>query len=143
MDISKVYYHSENGGVTSSSYLCSRKADDGYVEFNIAAGYIDETDIIFENEHIRARVSAAGLVTFYDADENEVACAKQSTLDEGDGRYRDISCKVENGRIMIRFPNYSWIDHYPNCDGESDRWDSYVAGYKAPIVFNMADGVVE
>ena len=56
--------------------------------------------------------------------------------------YMDITCLVEDGCIVLKMPIYSWIDHYPDCDGESDRWDTETIGYHT-VKFNVETGEVK
>ncbi len=41
----------------------------------------------------------------------------------------DVTCSVEAGKIVLQIPIYRWINHYPNCIGESDRWNAETIGY--------------
>ena len=37
--------------------------------------------------------------------------------------------------ILFKLPDYQWIDHYPNCDGESDRWNTRIIGTSDEIFY--------
>ena len=53
---------------------------------------------------------------------------------DGRGRYfSEFYCKVKDGMISVRFPIQEIVDHYPNCDGEHDRY-SYIT--KENIVYH-------
>ncbi len=78
--------------------------------FQLASGYISETVILFENEKITAVIQAKGGVKF---------CSLH-----GECIAEDTAPPVNNGREV-----YEWIDNYPHCDGEHDRWDTRIAGY--------------
>ena len=41
---------------------------------------------------------------------------------------------TEDG-IRFQFPEYPWTDHYPHCDGESDRWDAHITGIRDEIFY--------
>lgn len=43
---------------------------------------------------------------------------------------------MEGKTITISFAIVEWIDNYPNCDGEHDRWDSRTVGYH-DLVFSL------
>jgi len=96
--------------------------------FQLASGYISETTILFENENIIAVVQAEGSVEFYNMDDERVAVGKAPAVESGKEVYTDVCCQAGNSRIILKFPIYQWIDNYPNCDGEYDRWDSRKVG---------------
>ena len=133
-----VYFDSEKHEVRSSSYLSAQKEADGFIQFNIASGFISMTEIVFEAEGIKAVVTAYGNVEFYDNDKTLLCAAEIPAEGDGAGRYRHIRCKVEDGKIALCYPRYTWVDYYPHCDGESDRWEEIISGYKAPVVFDIA-----
>jgi len=72
-----------------------------------------------------------GVVLTADADGNAVFCNMEGAelfRDKADGQGRYFSsfyCKVKDGVISLRFPIQEVVDHYPNCDGEYDRY-SYI-----------------
>lgn len=136
--VTNMVFDSQTKTVSSTSYLDCKNEDDGYIRFNIASGYVDETVISFENERILVRLNARGEVTFSDANDQPLASASVPPSGEGRGCYLEVSCKVENDGIFVRFPEYVWYDNYPHCDGESDRWDAKIIGYKASVVFCLS-----
>lgn len=142
MDIKKVTYNSETQQVSSSSYLDWKRETDGYILFNIACGFVSTTEVSFVNENVVAVVTAYGNVNFLDAARNVLASACVPPDDEGLCRFVSLACKVENGKIYLQFPFYSWKDNYPYCDGEGDRWDAYVTGYHAPIMLEVSTGAL-
>lgn len=137
MKPSRVNYNSDQNSVSSSSYLNSKNVDCGYIQFNIACGFISTTEVCFVNEGILALVFASGRVEFYDMSGNLLASIYDPASSEGRGRYQDVCCKVVDNKIMLRFPYYNWSDNYPDCDGESDRWSAYITAYKSPIAFDL------
>ena len=58
-----------------------------------------------------------------------IASVKVPKQEGGREIYMDVTCHVENGQIVLKMPIYRWIDHYPHCDGENDRWDAETIGY--------------
>ena len=110
-------------------------------KFQIASGYISETAILFEKENIVAVVYAKGCVEFYNTDDQPLASATVPENDGGKGVYQDICCFADGNTITLKFPIYEWIDNYPNCDGEHDRWDTKIIDYYT-VVFNLSDNSV-
>jgi len=101
----------------------------GGKNFQIASGYISTTNILFENEGIMAAIEAQGHIDFYDLADNLLASLDVQNQDGGREVYQDVHCNVEDNFIIIKFPIYEWIDNYPHCDGEYDRWDTRIIGY--------------
>ena len=96
--------------------------------FQIASGYISETVVHFENENVVLVIHADGRVELYDMNDNLVAESKAVKSDGGREVYEEACCKVADNTIVVQFPIYKWIDNYPNCDGEHDRWDTVKIG---------------
>lgn len=97
--------------------------------FSLASGYISQTTVLFENEQVTAVIQAKGHVAFYDADDTLIAEGQVPTVDDGKGVYEQVGCCADDTQITLRFPICQWIDNYPHCDGEHDRWDSKIVGY--------------
>ncbi len=108
--------------------------------FPLANGYISETNICFEKEGVTALITAEGAVTFH-RDEQPMTTAQLPSVDSGKQVYDQVLCRVENNRIHLRFPIYQWVDHYPNCDGEHDRWSTKTVGYHT-LTFDCATNTV-
>lgn len=105
--------------------------------FQIANGYISETKVLFERENIVATINASGHVDFYNENGDVLFSADAQAVDSGKGVYESVVLKVNGGVITVSFPVCEWIDNYPNCDGEHDRWDSRIIGYD-DVVFSNA-----
>lgn len=103
--------------------------ENGLKSFQLANGYISTTEIYFESENIVAKIEADGFVEFFDATENAVASINLPKQAGGKEKYTEVLCGVENSVIKLKFPIVEWIDNYPNCDGEHDRWDTKTIGY--------------
>ena len=99
--------------------------------FQLASGYISQTTIHFENENIIAVIQAAGSVEFFDRDDTLIAAGSVSPDDSGRKVYEDVVCQVKDDVLILQFPIYEWIDNYPHCDGEHDRWDTRIIGFHA------------
>lgn len=114
---------------------------DGKKTWQLASGYIFETRILFAREQITAVVQAKGSVEFFDGEGGLVAAGSVSAMEDGREVYEDICCQVEDGCIVLQFPTYKWIDNYPNCDGEYDRWDKIVTGWRT-LKLELCSGAV-
>ena len=56
----------------------------------------------------------------------------------GGGDYVDyVRCSADENEIRIEYPEYEWVDRYPNCDGEYDRLNTVFVGYYSPIVLDL------
>ena len=108
----------------------------GSVSFQIASGYISETLILFENENIVALIEAKGQVKFYNMSDELLAQAEAPAVGSGKGVYEEVLCQVKDNLIEIQFSIYEWIDNYPHCDGEHDRWDTRIVGYHT-VAFDL------
>ena len=113
----------------------------GAKEFQIASGHISETRILFENERIIVLVHAEGSAEFYSAAGTPLAKGSVAAEEGGREKYEDVRCDVCDKMISIGFADYEWIDNYPNCDGEYDRWDKRIIGYRT-LKFSAADNSV-
>ena len=47
----------------------------------------------------------------------------------------DVLISADADKVTFKLPDYEWIDHYPNCDGESDRWDGKIIGVHDEITY--------
>ena len=92
--------------------------------YQLASGYISETLIFFEQENVYAQIQAKGHVDLLDAQGNVQASKDLPPEEGGKAVYQEVICRTEGGRIILEFPTYEWIDNYPHCDGEHDRWDT-------------------
>lgn len=110
--------------------------------YQLASGYISTTTILFEKENIVAVVEAEGNAEFYDMSDNLIASAKAPEVDNGKGKYVEIGLDAGSGFVQLKFPIYEWIDNYPNCDGEHDRWDTRIVGFN-PMTLDLSTGSVK
>ena len=110
--------------------------------FQIASGYISKTTILFENENIVAVVEAKGEVQFYNTNDELLSSGKLPANTGGREVYEEVCCQVNGDAITLKFPIYEWIDNYPNCDGEHDRWDTKTIGYNT-LTFDLITNTVK
>lgn len=109
----------------------------GWKEFQLASGHISTTVVFFEEAKILAKVEAKGKVTLLN-EAGQVLEEKEVGAQAG-GRevYETLRCCAEDGALRLQFPVVEWIDNYPNCDGEHDRWDSRIIGWDT-VTFDLA-----
>lgn len=89
--------------------------------------------ILFEKENVCLEVDADGNAIFSDANGIELYRDKA----DGQGRYfSEFYCEVRDGAISVRFPIQEVVDHYPNCDGEYDRY-SYITKDNVMIDYKL------
>ena len=110
-------------------------------KYQLASGYISETTILFEKENVIAVIQAKGSVEFFNMDNELIAAGKVPQDDSGKGVHEEICCQVENNMLKLQFPIYEWIDNYPNCDGEHDRWDTRIVGYHT-LTLDLLNGSI-
>ena len=110
--------------------------------YQLASGYISTTTILFEKENIVAVVEADGNAKFYDINDNFITSARAPKVDNGKGKYVEIGLSAGDGLVELKFPIYEWIDNYPHCDGEHDRWDTRIVGFNS-ITLDLSDGSIK
>ena len=89
--------------------------------------------ILFEQESVCLEVDADGNAIFTDVNGKELHRAKA----DGQGCYfSEVYCQVKNDTISVRFPIQEVVDHYPNCDGEYDRY-SYITRDNVMIYYKL------
>lgn len=107
-----------------------------FIKFQLANGYISNTEILFEVEKIIVNIDAKGNAEFFNLTGELLKSVEIQKQTGGKEVYTEILCDVENSAIVLKFPIVEWIDNYPNCDGEYDRWDSKVIGYTT-LTYNI------
>ena len=97
---------------------------------NLACGYVSLNEITFINESIIVSIEArTGEIGFYDLESNKLLSAKMQPPATGDEKFSEVKCSAESEQIKLGFPQYTYKDNYPHCDGESDRWTKTVSGF--------------
>ena len=79
--------------------------------------------VLFQRENIVLQADPDGHAVFCRTDGRELLNAK---ADGKTSRFHQIRCLVKKDAIVVNFPIIQWIDHYPHCDGEHDRWSERV-----------------
>ena len=103
--------------------------------FHLACGYYDTTAFLFEKAGFAAVVNCNGTFTFYTVAGEQLETVKAKPMQDGRGCYMDIFITTDGDRVIFRLPDYIWYDNYPDCDGESDRWDTKIIGTNDEIVY--------
>ena len=97
--------------------------------FHLSCGFYETTYVLLKDEKMEIDIHYSGKITVFN-EKNQVILRTEAPKSEGGrGIYMDCDMKVEDHKAIIHFPIYSWIDHYPHCDGESDRWSTKTMGY--------------
>ena len=108
----------------------------------LACGYISLTKIEFINENVTVDVEAkTGVVDFYDSQGAKRLSVEIKTPLSGDEKFSEVKCIAEGGKIKLGFPSYTYKDNYPNCDGEHDRWDSKITGFRT-LKLDLVSGTI-
>lgn len=97
---------------------------DWFKDYQLANGYISQTTIFFEDYHIYVEIEADGHIVYKDTSDSIISTYEIETPEDGKRKYTDIRCICRDGILGLYFPIVKWIDNYPNCDGEHDRWDT-------------------
>lgn len=78
--------------------------------------------VLFEKESIVLTVNTHGDALFLNI--NGVELKKDKA--ESNRLFSSIYCSANKNAITVRFPVKETIDHYPNCDGEYDRYSERI-----------------
>ncbi len=106
----------------------------GETKFNLATGHISTTSIYLKNEKLYLVIDANGSYHIFDESGNEKHNGKVIPQDNGRQLFEEIFCSSNNKLLTIKFPIYEWIDNYPHCDGEHDRWDTKIIDFNTVTI---------
>lgn len=103
-------------------------------------GHVENTKVLFDNEHIFITVLKEGEITFESVDG---ALLSKITIgpDTKNKMHENVYCKANNGKIKVWLPIIEYIDNYPNCDGEHDRWSSKEIAYDV-VEFDVSNNTL-
>ena len=104
-------------------------------------GHVEDTELFFINERIYLTVKKEGCITFEDEARNELGGIEVRPSTKN-GMHDNVYCRYVDGKIRVWFPIVDYIDNYPSCDGEHDRWEVKYIGYDC-VVFDIAERTVE
>lgn len=97
---------------------------------NLACGYVSQNEITFIKENIIVTIEARlGKIQFCDPEHNVLLSEDVQVSSAGDEKFSEVKCIAEDGQIKLGFPEYTYKDNYPNCDGESDRWSKTILDF--------------
>ena len=93
---------------------------------------IAPTTVCFVRENIAVSMDSLGHFEFADGEGKRLAVTDHPVSDDPSeyghsAQYGEIRCACDGKAITLFLPVYGWYDTYPNCDGESDRWDRYTS----------------
>ena len=89
------------------------------------------TIVFFEKEGVVLSADANGNAVFSNTDGDILYRGKA----DGPNPFFDrIHCSVVGCTVHVLFPIVKWIDNYPHCDGEHDRWDEIIVG-EIPVIY--------
>lgn len=95
--------------------------------FHLSCGFYETTSFFFEKANFSVVIHCKGRFTFCGPDgEKQTVNAKPMT--DGRGCYMDVFITTTDDGALFQLPDYIWYDNYPDCDGESDRWDTKIIG---------------
>ena len=110
---------------------------------SLACGFISLTRIVFENEQLQVEIEArTGRIDFFDMADNKLLSAKATVPLDGDEKFSEVKCSVDNGQLLLGFPEYTYEDNYPHCDGEHDRWTKVIEGFRF-LRYHIQDNRIE
>ena len=91
-------------------------------KFEIQSEKSEEITIFFEKEGVVLTADIHGNATFESVD------GKIIKKDKADSSrfFSFIYCIVKDNKITVTFPVTETVDHYPNCDGEYDRYSQKI-----------------
>lgn len=105
-------------------------------EIQLATGYISATTIYFEIEKVYVVIEAKGHIEFYNQEKEILASLDLPKQTGGREVYSTVICSSMDDVICMEYPIVKWIDNYPHCDGEHDRWDLVTIGHHK-VYFNL------
>lgn len=101
--------------------------------FHLSCGFYETTGFLFEDLNLQLSIHCRGEFTFSTPEGRPLKTVSAKPMDSGRGCYMDVMITRAGDTLSFQLPEYKWIDHYPNCDGESDRWDAGIIGIRDEI----------
>lgn len=98
-------------------------------------GHVEDTEMYFINEKVYLTAKAEGIITFEDEARCELARIEIKPTTKN-GMHDNIYCRCDDRRIKVWFPIVDYIDNYPDCDGEYDRWTVKYLAYDC-VLFDI------
>lgn len=104
-------------------------SNEDFQQVKLSCGFYETTYILLKDEKKEVDIHCSGLIKIFDEKNKLISQTKAPKSEGGREIYMDVLMKVEHQQVFLKFPIYEWIDHYPHCDGESDRWSTNTLGY--------------
>lgn len=95
--------------------------------------------VLFERDGIILRTDRFGNAIFLNEGGEELM---RGAATSESGRFIEVHLVASKDEIRVNFPVIKYIDHYPNCDGEHDRWSKRIVASNY-IIFNTTKQVGE
>ena len=104
------------------------------------------TTVRFVRERVAVYADSLGHIEFTDeAGQSlgvvDVPVDKDPSKYGHSAQYGTVKCSADGASVTLTLPVYGWDDSYPYCDGESDRWDRYVARWFR-VVYDCGSGEI-
>jgi len=109
--------------------------------FSLSCGFYDTTYFLFRQINLRVNIHCKGEVSFYTEEGIALHTVEAKPMDSGRGCYMDVLITATDDTLIFQLPEYEWIDHYPHCDGESDRWDTRIIGIRDEIRYPYRNSI--
>ena len=103
--------------------------------FHLSCGFYETTTFLFEKANFAAYIHYKGAFTFYTPEGKKMETVKAKPMESGRGCYMDVLITTSEDGVLFQLPDYEWTDHYPHCDGESDRWSAKIVGVQDEVFF--------
>lgn len=103
-------------------------------------GHIDDTCLHFIRQNLLVTVEEQGAVTFTREDGTQLARTFVDPFSPK-GIHGDCLCRFREGKILLLFARYDYIDTYPDCDGEYDRWIAREVGFQC-LAYDVTSGEI-
>ena len=103
--------------------------------YHLACGYYRTTSFLLEGYSFAVVIHCNGTFTFQTPQGETLETVKAKPMTTGRECYMDITITTEENGVRFSLPEYTWRDHFPNCDGESDRWSARITGIRDEIFY--------
>ena len=107
--------------------------------FHLSCGFYETTSFFFEKGNFSVDIHCKGMFTFRTAAGEALKTVKAKPMTSGRGCYVDVLITTAEDSVIFKLPDYEWTDHYPYCDGESDRWDAKIIGVNDEVRYSLSE----
>lgn len=92
--------------------------------------------ILLKEQNFALEINSQGKVVLYDIDGKVIDTKKIKSEKYPDKKFSDVIIKISNDKIQLNMLMKKYVDHYPHCDGEYDRW-SVIHTENIPVTFEI------